>query len=267
MRTRGGAVLILPVIIMSTGIVGAAGTTGVSVSPATADVTAGEKTTTDIVLESADDGVGSIDIRVDTNNSVATVTNATVADDPEMVSVQNQSGGLRIAANGMDTNDTGPVVVATVTVKALRKGTSTIDVTTTSIGDESGESYELNGTSDGRLVVSQDDSESGSDGSDGEGGSDGGESSGTDRPDEGDSTPTPTETSMETPTRTPTVGPTSTSSPTTVTTATPTAGRSTPTSTAEPTSERAGANLTAIIGGLVVVLVIASGGIIYYRRS
>ncbi|RLM32590.1 hypothetical protein [Haloarcula sp. Atlit-120R] len=156
-----------------------AGTTSVVVQPSTDTVTVGNTTTVDIVVTSTTDGVGSLDLDIaSTNGSVATVSNTSVAGNPETVQSAEEANGVRIAATGMDTADSGSISVVSVTLTGKAVGTSDVDLTVAAVGDESGTAYNVTSVRDGTLTV-----ESGENTTE---------------------TPTRTPTSTETPTETPT---------------------------------------------------------------
>ncbi|WP_420183051.1 hypothetical protein ACNO8S_19810 (plasmid) [Haloarcula sp. KBTZ06] len=156
-----------------------AGTTSVVIQPSTDTVTVGNTTTVDIVVTSTTGGVGSLDLDIaSTNDSVATVSNTSVAGKPETVQSAEEANGVRIAATGMDTADSGSTSVVSVTLTGKAVGTSDVGLTVAAVGDESGTAYNVTSARDGTLTV-----ESGENTTE---------------------TPTPTPTATETPTETPT---------------------------------------------------------------
>jgi hypothetical protein len=183
-------------IVLTVTIIGpavGAGTTTVGVEPETATVESGANTTVDIVLESADGGVGSVEFELTvTDGTVANLTSVSVAGNPSTTATTVDANSTHVVATGMDTADTGPVTVATVTVSGETVATSTLALTVSAIGDESGTAYDIQTVTDGELTV-----------------------------EESVTTPTPTPTQTATPTPTPT--PTPTATPTPTPTATPTA--------------------------------------------
>jgi len=175
----GGSVAL--VIVVTAGLALGAGTTTVGIQPETATFESGDTATVDVVVDSVDDGVGSIDIEIAVNDSrVAAIGNVSVAGNPDTVQTEDGDDSVRIGATGMDTADTGSVTVATVSVIGKAAGTTDLDLTVAALGNESGSSYDVSGTNDGTLTV------------------------------EGASTPTPTPTQTPTPTPTPTQTPTAT---------------------------------------------------------
>ncbi|AJF27941.1 hypothetical protein SG26_19445 (plasmid) [Haloarcula sp. CBA1115] len=166
-----------------------AGTTSVVVQPSTDTVTVGNTTTVDIVVTSTTDGVGSLDLDIaSTNGSVATVSNTSVAGNPETVQSAEEANGVRIAATGMDTADSGSISVVSVTLTGEAAGTSDVDLTVAAVGDESGTAYNVTSVRDGTLTVESGDNTA---------------ATPTETP-----TPTPTETETPTSTETPTETPT-----------------------------------------------------------
>ncbi|MBX0306061.1 hypothetical protein EGD98_20675 [Halomicroarcula sp. F24A] len=259
-----------------------AGTTTVVVQPESTTITAGETTTVDIVVESADDGVGSIDLELTVADaSVADITDVSVAGDPSTVRTTADNDSTRIAATGMDTADTGSVTVATVTLAGESGGTSPLDLTVAAVGNESGSAYNVSGTTSGELTVegeakptpteTDDDSSSGG-GSSNDGG---GFSGGGDDDDDSGSVSTPTATPTATPTPTPdteTPTPTPMESPTATETSEGTATQSpsvtgTPTDSTTDTTSTESSSLSlvplAVVGGLVILI----AGVVYYQRE
>ncbi|QCP89884.1 hypothetical protein [Haloarcula marismortui] len=276
-----------------------AGTTSVVVQPSTDTVTVGNTTTVDIVVTSTTGGVGSLDLDIaSTNDSVATVSNTSVAGNPETVQSSEEANGVRIAATGMDTADSGSTSVVSVTLTGKAAGTSDVDLTVAAVGDESGTAYNVTSVRDGTLTVKsgenatetptptptatetptetpteEDSSSSGGSNSDDGDDDDGSDSSGSDSGDTVTATDTPTVTEP-TPSDTPTTTTTevterSTKTDTEESTSTQTSSGGpaiTPSQTAATdTVEPSGGSPTnLLIGGSMIVAVL--GGIIIYRR-
>ncbi|WP_121304031.1 hypothetical protein [Haloarcula quadrata] len=276
-----------------------AGTTSVVVQPSTDTVTVGNTTTVDIVVTSTTGGVGSLDLDIaSTNDSVATVSNTSVAGNPETVQSSEEANGVRIAATGMDTADSGSTSVVSVTLTGKAAGTSDVDLTVAAVGDESGTAYNVTSVRDGTLTVKsgenatetptptptatetptetpteEDSSSSGGSNSDDGDDDDGSDSSGSDSGDTVTATDTPTVTEP-TPSDTPTTTTTevterSTKTDTEESTSTQTSSGGpaiTPSQTAATdTVEPSGGSPTnLLIAGSMIVAVL--GGIIIYRR-
>ncbi|RKS78117.1 hypothetical protein BDK61_3765 [Haloarcula quadrata] len=281
------------------GIAMGAGTTSVVVQPSTDTVTVGNTTTVDIVVTSTTGGVGSLDLDIaSTNDSVATVSNTSVAGNPETVQSSEEANGVRIAATGMDTADSGSTSVVSVTLTGKAAGTSDVDLTVAAVGDESGTAYNVTSVRDGTLTVKsgenatetptptptatetptetpteEDSSSSGGSNSDDGDDDDGSDSSGSDSGDTVTATDTPTVTEP-TPSDTPTTTTTevterSTKTDTEESTSTQTSSGGpaiTPSQTAATdTVEPSGGSPTnLLIAGSMIVAVL--GGIIIYRR-
>lgn len=256
------------VIAITAGLVLGAGTTTVAVQPESPTVSTGETTTVDIVVESADDGVGSIDLELAVADpSVANITDVSVAGNPATVRTTGDSDSTRIAATGMDTANTGTVTVATVTLTGESAGTTSLELTVAAVGNETGSAYNVSGTTSGELTVESEttptstESDGGSAGGGGGGSSYGGGDDGGDGGTISTPTPTPTATPMpETETPTATDSPTATATTENVSTQSPSA-TDTATSTATESSSPPLVPL-AVGGGLVVLLV----GLVYYQR-
>ncbi|MDS0255857.1 hypothetical protein [Haloarcula argentinensis] len=282
-----------------------AGTTRVVVQPSTDTVTVGNTTTVDIVVTSATDGVGSLDIDIaSTNGSVATVSNTTVAGNPDTVQTSQGANSVRVGATGMDTADSGSAPVVSVTLTGKAVGTSDVELTVAAVGDESGNAYNVTSVRAGTLTVesgndtatptetptptptptetpTESDSSSSDDGNDDDDDShDGDDDSDSSSSDSGDTaTPTDTPTVTEpTPGDTPTTTTAATEQPTQTateqSTSTQTSGGPaiTPDATNTPSQTRAtdsvepsgGSPTNLLVGGSILVAVL--GGITIYRR-
>jgi len=227
-----------------------------------------------------------------TDTSVASITNVSVAGNPTTTRTTDVDDGVRIAATGMNTPDTGTVTVGTVTLAGESPGTSSLDLTVAAVGNESGSAYNVRGTTNGELTVagvttptptedgndgssdttdgdsgdsdSGDSNDGGSDTTDGDsGGSDGGDSNDDDGP---DTTPAPTATPSPTPTTTVTETPAPPETTDDITTQSPEATRTeTATMTGTTGTEPGSLQLIpmAVIGGVVVLV----AGLIYYQRE
>lgn len=284
------------------GIAMGAGTTSVVVQQSTDTVTVGNTTTVDIVVTSTTGGVGSLDLDIaSTNDSVATVSNTSVAGNPETVQSSEEANGVRIAATGMDTADSGSISVVSATLTGKAVGTSDVDLTVAAVGDESGTAYNVTSVRDGTLTVKsgenatetptptpaatetptetpteEDSSSSGGSNDDGDndGGDDddGSDSSGSDSGDTVTATATPTVTEptpSDTPTTTATETEHSTETDTKQSTSTQTSSGGpaiTPsqTGTTDTVEPSGGSPTNLLIAGSMIVAVL--GGIIIYRR-
>jgi hypothetical protein len=159
------AVAALVVLSMGAGVASAAGTTDLSVSAGTETLAPGETTTVEVVLDTADGGVGSGQLQASlTDPSVAEITDITVGNDPGTQSdpIFEENGSAVQAAYAFDdTNDTGSVTVAEVTVEAKAEGSTDVELSappdiadgSLTFGDESGASYVLDSVGSTTLTV------------------------------------------------------------------------------------------------------------------
>ncbi|POG55574.1 hypothetical protein [Haloferax marisrubri] len=141
--------------------------------------------TFDIVVDSADAGVGAYNLTVELDDaSVGRIAEVATPDgtDPRLrdVSYDTERTVASVRVVGLDTDDTGSVAVATVTVEtADATGDGALDVSVSALGDEDGNAYTVTDTSGLDLSVSQ---------SAGGGGTGGGGGGGDSAADTGDST-------------------------------------------------------------------------------
>jgi len=178
-------VLVSVALIGSTVAVSGAGGTEVRLSPAAESVDPGTSVEYDLVVAEASGGVGTFNATVSLNDSsVATIESVKYADSPAYAKQPDSGASVQLAATGMNTLQSGPVELATVTVRAENPGTVGSSVNVAALGDENGSAYSVTGT-EGR-VLSVDGQTNDNNGS----------------------TPTPTETATPTPTDTSTPTPT-----------------------------------------------------------
>jgi len=136
----------------------AAGSTTVALSPASASVETTNSTQYAVVVESADGGVGSLDISVAVaDGAVANVSTASITGSGQFETVDRaaDNDSVRLTATGMDTADSGAVEVATVTLVGVEAGTTDVSLTVTSLGDENGSAYDVDTTEDATLSVTE----------------------------------------------------------------------------------------------------------------
>ncbi|WP_418285062.1 PKD domain-containing protein [Halorubrum sp. DTA46] len=118
--------------------------TSVSLSPQSAEVVAGNTETYDVVVDSADGGVGAYELTVSLDDaSVASITDVTIAGNPGLTNVNyaEDNSSVTIRAALMDTDDTGSVSIASITVEGTAEGSSDISLDVQALGNEDGESY------------------------------------------------------------------------------------------------------------------------------
>ncbi|WP_186764104.1 MULTISPECIES: hypothetical protein [Haloarcula] len=178
-------------LIGSTAVVSGAGGTEVRLSPAAESVDSGATVEYELVVAEASGGVGTFNATVSLNDSsVATIESVRYADSPAYAKQPDGGASVQLAATGMNTLQSGPVELATVTVQAENSGTVGLSVSVAALGDENGSAYSVTGT-EGRVLTVEGQTD-----------------------DANGSTPTPTETATPTPTDTSTPTPTATETPT-----------------------------------------------------
>ncbi|WP_198664700.1 PKD domain-containing protein [Halorubrum sp. 48-1-W] len=118
--------------------------TSVSLSPDSSEIVTGENESYDVVVDSADGGVGAYEVTVALDDpGVASITDATVEADSDFtdVSYADDNSSVTLTAALMDTTDTGSVSIASVTVEGVAEGSSNVTVDVQALGTEAGESY------------------------------------------------------------------------------------------------------------------------------
>ncbi|RDZ63816.1 hypothetical protein C5B90_11860 [Haloferax sp. Atlit-12N] len=128
----------------------------VAVTPASQDAAVGSTTTYDLVVRDLDGGgVGAVDVTVRVDESVATVSNASFVPDPGLneVTYDDRRSQVRLYGALIDTSQSGPITIATVTVESSANGTTPIGVDVTDVGSEAGVSYRITAVENGSLVV------------------------------------------------------------------------------------------------------------------
>ncbi|MDS0279519.1 dockerin type I domain-containing protein [Halomicroarcula sp. S1AR25-4] len=155
------AVALLVVVSAAAPLAAAAGGTTVSLVPADTSVDVGQTTTFEVVVDSADGGVGAAEFSVAVDDpSVAEITDVTV--------LGSGATNTDIAADGSsvdveyafrDTADTGSVTIAEVTVQGVSDGSTGVSLAPASgnddvlVFDEGGTGYDVTGTNDATLDV------------------------------------------------------------------------------------------------------------------
>ena len=118
--------------------------TSVSLSPDSAEVVIGDTETYDVVVDSADGGVGAYELTVSLDDaSVASITDVSIDDNPDYtdVSYAEDNSSVTITTALMDTDDTGSVSIASIAVEGMAEGSSDLSVDVQALGNEAGESY------------------------------------------------------------------------------------------------------------------------------
>lgn len=134
----------------------AAGSTSVRLSPTTATINESRTQTFDVVVSDADGGVGAITATVAVDDTeIGTITDMSLNGDPgaETIDIADDGSEVFVRAALMDTDDSGSVTVGTVTVEGAGPGTTDIDPTVDSLGDEDGDPYDVGTTPGSSLTV------------------------------------------------------------------------------------------------------------------
>jgi hypothetical protein len=131
-----------------------------SLSPTSDEVSIDDTATYDLIVDTADGGVGAYSANVSLDDaSVAEISDVDVLGNPA-----EQTTNVDIAADGasvsidaalMDTQDTGSVVVATITVQGEAAGETNLSVAATALGDEDGNNYAITGTNGATLTITE----------------------------------------------------------------------------------------------------------------
>lgn len=166
--TRAATLLLVAAVALSAAPAdaSAASSTGVSVSVPDDSLGPGETTTVELVVTNADGGVGAFNASVSVDGAGAAVVDAGAVGNAEFerVDVADDGGAARVVAAALDTADTGPVTVATVTIRGTETGTSDLSVGVEVLADEEGRTYTVDGVEGASITVAEDTTEDGTDG-------------------------------------------------------------------------------------------------------
>ncbi|POG55577.1 CARDB domain-containing protein [Haloferax marisrubri] len=185
LKARHGFLLLLALALaVAPGVSAAAGSTAVALEPTNQTVENGETATFDVVVTNASGGVGAANISFSVANETATITQVAFSHETAEVTTTyaSDNSSATLTGYGLDTNQTGSVVVATVTVEGNATSTAETMVTphVNALGDEDGNDYTVSEEQSAQLEVTTSSSggggSDGGDDSDGDGGSgDGGD--------------------------------------------------------------------------------------------
>jgi PKD repeat protein len=133
--------------------------TVVSLQPADELVGVDGSATYDVVVENANGGVGGATFTVElADASMASITDVQVAGTTENTFTDVQFAGdnssVTVETAITDTADSGSVTIGTVTVTGTQDGTTAVDLTVSTLGDESGTPYNVTDVTDASLTVS-----------------------------------------------------------------------------------------------------------------
>jgi hypothetical protein len=136
----------------------AAGETTVTISPEEATAEAGDRVTFDIVVDNVDGGVGAWKLRLNlSDGTVADIVDVSLNGDPGLstVDIAEDKDSVYLDAALADTEDTGSVTIATVTVELSVDGQTRIVPDLESLGDEQGSSYTVTDVSGAVLATGE----------------------------------------------------------------------------------------------------------------
>lgn len=131
----------------------------VALEPATQTASPGTTATYDLVVENADNGVGSYEFDLAVGNtSVAAISSVDVAgssagDTLTTVDVASDGSTATVSVGVADISETGDVTLATVDVDASALGSTDLSVSNPVVGDVDAGSYTINNTFGGELTV------------------------------------------------------------------------------------------------------------------
>ena len=133
-------------------------TTNVSVTPASTTASVGTTTTVDVVANASEGIQGwSMTLGLD-NDSVANITDATLADNPDLgsVEVSTDNSSVELEAGFLSPRAaTDQFTLATVTLTGAAVGETNLTIERVAVNDGENEPYSVSSTADGKVVVSQ----------------------------------------------------------------------------------------------------------------
>jgi PKD repeat protein len=138
---------------------GQAPSTAMHLDPTDELVGVDQTATFDIVVDSADGGVGTYDISVAlSDSSAASITDVELAGTagPEVTDVEIASDGSEATMEAVlvDTADTGSVSIGTVTLQGTAEGSTDLDLAVDELGTEAGTAYVVTATDGASVDVS-----------------------------------------------------------------------------------------------------------------
>lgn len=135
-----------------------AGTTSVRLDSDKTTVKQGGVTRFDIVVSSANGGVGAADGEISLSNSdVAEITDVSMASSAELTDVTISDDGDAVSFRGalMDTQNSGSVTIGTVLIRGKQTGDTNILLSMDVLSDESGNPYQIGVTPDRSISVTR----------------------------------------------------------------------------------------------------------------
>ncbi|SFK75688.1 hypothetical protein SAMN04487950_0939 [Halogranum rubrum] len=137
----------------------------VSLSPTSSEVVVGNTETFDVVVENVDGGVGAYTATVSSDDPSVTITNVELLGNPSAqtsdVQISEDGSSVTINAALMNTADSGAVTIATIEVTTQAEGSAAdgddgsanLSLGVAALGDETGQSYTVSGTSGATVTV------------------------------------------------------------------------------------------------------------------
>jgi len=134
------------------GVAAAAGSTSVELSGGLSipgdQVRVGEKVSVRVLVTDASDGVGSYDVTVSSGDTaVAEIVAVRPLGDPSRNVTDVTPGSATVSGIGVETRDGSDVAIVEVTLRAVGSGTANLSLSVDALGDETGRSYTVSGTS------------------------------------------------------------------------------------------------------------------------
>jgi hypothetical protein len=135
-----------------------AGETALSLEPQQQSVSTGEASSFDVVVESANGGVGSYGINVSiSDSSIGKITGAIDRGNSAELAKRYSASNASVTISGFlsDTNQTGAVTIASINVSGSTEGTTDISISLANagLGNESGLEYRITNLNNATLTV------------------------------------------------------------------------------------------------------------------
>lgn len=138
------------------GVASAAGSIDIMTTPSSQTIAPDEVTTVDVVVTNVSGGVGSYSGSLSVNSSVAEIQSVSIAGDPLQggsVDISPDNSSVEFSGAAANTNDSGTVSIASVSLKAVEVGHSELDLAIETVGDEAGTAYTISAVDGSKLTV------------------------------------------------------------------------------------------------------------------
>ncbi|EJN58504.1 PKD domain-containing protein [Halogranum rubrum] len=137
--------------------------TSVTLNPANEEIEENDETAFDVVVQNANGGVGAYDFTVTVDDpNVAAITDVQLQGSPSSqtsdVTIADDGSSVDVVAALADTDDTGAVTIATITVEGERDGETDLSLDVEAVGTEAGASYTVTEATGATLTVTDDSS-------------------------------------------------------------------------------------------------------------